>query len=159
MNKILMIICFLVLTCGTQANLNTTESFVVVGDETYFCNELHVGPGNFRITTVNGDVMKIASSKINAYSQQGYLYERLPVVNKNMDTADWAFMHFITSRDGYRLYRYCSNCNHYDPATGEIAPPTPVYRYYIFKDGKFITVTDDRNAKDLLMRFGVKLIS
>ena len=159
MKRKMLIVSLLLLVGGIHANLNKTESFVVVGDETYFCDEIYTGPSSFKVTTVNGDIMKIATGRIDAYAQNGMLFEKMPVVNKNRDTAGWAFMQFITSRDGYKLYRYCSNYNQYDPSTGEIAPEAPVYRYYIFRNGSYINVTDDHNVKALLMRFGVKVIS
>jgi hypothetical protein len=103
--------------------------------------------------------MKIPTFLINAYQKNGLLFERLPVVNKNQDTAGWAFMQFIASHEGYRLYRFCSNCLHYDPATGHIAPENPVYRYYVFKRGKFVSMTDDYNDIAILKQFGIKKLS
>jgi hypothetical protein len=158
MYKHLFILCFTLLSSGIHASLSTTDNYIVVDNETFFCGDIHVGPSSFRVTTTDGNVKRISTARIDAYSQKGLLFERLPVINKKQDTAGWAYMQFISSRDGYKLYRYCSNCSQYDPSTGEIAPAAPVYRYYIFKDGKFITVTDDYNVKSLLRRFGVKRI-
>lgn len=159
MKKIIILFLLLAATSGIQAKPIIAESFIIMGEETYYCDDIRVGPSNFKITTLNGIDVKIETGSIDAYSKDGYYYEKLPVVNKNQDTSGWAFMQYIASRDGYKLYRYCSNCVHYDPATDEIAPSTSIYRYYIFKDGKYVTVTDDQNTKALLMRFGVKMIS
>jgi hypothetical protein len=41
---------------------------------------------------------------------------------------------------------------------GIIEPIKPVYRYYIFKSGKFVSVTDDQNVEAQLAPFGVKII-
>ena len=149
----------MLLTSFTKANPNIAGSYIIMGDETFFCDDIRVGPSSFKITTLNGVNVRISTGSIDAYSKDGSFFEKLPVVNKNQDTSGWAFMQYLASRDEYKLYRYCSNCSHYDPATGEIAPVTPVYRYYIFKNGSFVTVTDDHNAKNLLKRFGVKVIS
>jgi hypothetical protein len=157
MNRITIIISLLMLS-SVLCNAMSEDCFVVIGDNTYYCNSIRMGQGNTRIYSESG-MMKIPTPLISAYFLEGKLFERMPVVNKNMDTAGWAFMQFIASRSGYRLYRYCSNCVHYDPVTGEIAPPVPAYRYYVFKDRKFVAVADDRNVKNLLTRFGVKLIS
>ncbi|NVO21186.1 MAG: hypothetical protein HXX13_15900 [Bacteroidetes bacterium] len=159
MKKLTIIFCLMLLITGAKSNSNKVESYVIVGDETYFCDEIHVGPSSFRILTPDGDKMKISTAIIDAYSLRGALYEKLPVVNKNLDTTGWAYMQFISSRNGYKMYRYCSSCTQYDPFTGTIAPSNPIYRYYIFKNGRFITFTDDHNVKSLLSRFGVKLMS
>ncbi len=95
---------------------------------------------------------------IDAYSQNGVLFEKMPIVCKNQDTAGWAFMQRISSRNGYSLYRFCSNCIHYDPVDGIINPVYPVYRYYIFKNGKFVSLVDEHNAKEQLAKFGVKML-
>jgi hypothetical protein len=157
MKRILIMIGLLQLTTAF-CMAKSEDCFVVIGDNTYYCNSIRMGQGNTRIYSATG-MLKIPTPLISAYYLEGKLFERMPVVNKNLDTAGWAFMQFIASRSGYRLYRYCSNCVHYDPVSGEIAPPTQVYRYYVFKDRKFVAVADERNVKNLLTRFGVKMIS
>jgi hypothetical protein len=158
MKRAIMAICLAGMICNSRANLDATESFVIVGDETYFCESIYTGPSSFRITTTDGDDMKISTGRIDAYSYKGSYFEKMPVIDKNKDTAGWAFMQYLTSRDGFKLYRYCSTCTNFDPATGEIAPRSPIYRYYIFKDSKFVSVTDDHNVKPILKRFGVRVL-
>ena len=158
MTRTAMVITMLLMVSALKASDKKEECYVIVGDNTYYCNEIRMGQGNTRIYS-GLSMIKIPTSIIDAYSNDGMLFERLPVVNKNLDTAGWAFMQFISARSGYRLYRYCSNCVHYDPLTGEIAPETPVYRYYIFKDGNFVNMLDENHIKTQLSRFGVKLRS
>ena len=133
------------------------SSFVVIGDETVFCDEVKVGKANTRVYSNNKQILKIETCYVDAYSANGVLDEKLPVIDNDKDTSGWAFMQFIASRNGYRLYRFCSNCVHFDPATGLIAPPTPVYRYYTFKDGKFVSMTDDNSVNKHLAYFGVRV--
>ena len=158
MTRTALFILMLLMSILVKAVDKSTECYVVIGDNTYYCNEIHIGQGNTRLYSASG-IVKIPTPFIHAYAQNGEVFERLPVVNKNKDTVGWAFMQFISSRSGYRLYRYCSNCIKYDPISGEIDPSTLVYRYYIFKDGKFICLADETNVKPLLSRFGVKLRS
>ena len=158
MTRTAMVITMLLMFSALKASDKKEECYVIIGDNTYYCNVIRMGQGNTRIYSGSG-MIKIPTSIIDAYSNDGMLFERLPVVNKNLDTAGWAFMQFISARSGYRLYRYCSNCVHYDPLTGEIAPETPVYRYYIFKDGNFVNMLDENHIKTQLSRFGVKLRS
>lgn len=147
------------LTSGLYAADKSTDNFVIIGDETYYCDEVHPGKANTSIYTDGKLILKVPSFTINAYAQGGKFYEYLPVMNKKQDTTGWAFMLFITSHDGYRLYRYCSNCLKYDPVNGIIAPIVPVYRYYTFKSGKFVSVTDDHDLQAQLASYGVKVIS
>lgn len=158
--KTLAFFCILLLTASFVAADDASGScYVIIDHETYFCDDIRPGKATTRIFRNGKLFMKIPTLLVNAYQKDGKLFERMPVVNKNQDTAGWAFMQFITSREGYRLYRFCSNCLHYDPATGQIAPENPVYRYYVFKNGKFISISDDYNDIALLKQFSVKRLS
>jgi len=85
-------------------------------------------------------------------------YGYFTIFKSDLYTVGLAFMQYITSCDGNRLYRYCSNCLKYDPVNEKIDPELPVYRYYIFKSGKFISVTDDFDLQSQVASFGVKVI-
>jgi hypothetical protein len=146
------------LTSGLYAADKSTDNFVIIGDETYYCDEVHPGKANTSIYIDGKQIFKVPTSYVDAYAQGGKFYEYLPVMNKNQDTMGWAFMQFITSHNGMRLYRYCSNCLKYDPVNGTIAPVVPLYRYYTFKSGKFVSVTDDHDLQSQLKEFGVKVI-
>ncbi len=158
MRTLWTILLVVMLAIGTQAAGPTASCFVVVDKDTYYCDEVKPGKATFRLFTEGKQLMKVPAGKVTAYSVNGKLYERLPVVTRNQDTAGWAFMQFIATHDGFRLYRFCSNCVYFDPATGEIAPSTPIYRYYIFKHGKFVSLTDDQHYESQLAWFGIKLI-
>jgi hypothetical protein len=146
------------LTSGLYAAHKSTDSFVIIGDQTYFCDEVQIGKVNTSICVDGDKVLKVPTNFVKAYVQGSKLYEYLPVLTQDQDTAGWAFMQFLASSKGNRLYLYCSNCLKYDPVNGTIAPTTPVYRYYIFKSGKFVSVTDDINEEAVLASFGVKVI-
>jgi hypothetical protein len=157
--KTLILLCLaILLITGIQATGKRTDCFVVVGNETIFCDKIFVGKSTFRLVDDGKQLMRIQSPEIKAFSMYGNLFERLPVVNTNNDTSGWAFMQFIASNNGYRLYRYCSNCVHFDPVTGKIAPENAVYRYYIFKGGKYVKVLDENNVKSELAKYGVRLV-
>ncbi len=131
------------------------SNFVIIGDKTFYCDDVHVGKSSTKIFTDGRKYFKVSTFNISAYAQGGRFFEYLPVLNISNDTTGWAFMQLIATRDGSRLYRYCSNCLRYDPLTGIIAPVLTVYRYYIFKSGNLRLVSDDRNSKSLLKAFGV----
>lgn len=159
MKSIALIFLLVFLTSGLKAAGKSTDNFVVIGDETYYYDEIRVGKSITSIYIDGKRFLKVRNSIVNAYAEKGNFYEYLPIMTQDKDTAGYAFMQFIASRDGYRLYRYCSNCLKYDPVTCIIAPATPVYRYYIFKSSKFVLVTDDQNEKSQLAYFGVKVVN
>jgi len=160
MKKSIILMLSILWIFSLEAANKPTDTFIIIGDETYYCDEVHVGKANTRIYRDGKEILKVRTSLVNAYAQGGRFYEYLPVLNKNQDTTGWAFMQFITSHEGNRLYRFCSNCIHYDPVSGVIAPALPVYRYYIFKSGRFVSVTDDRDDLHAqLSTFNVKVLA
>jgi len=152
-----LIILLVILTSGLKSAGKSTDNFVIIGDDTYYYDEIRVGKSSTSIYIEGKRFLKVPTFDVTAYAEKGNFYEYLPILTTEQDTAGWAFMQFIASCDGYRLYRYCSNCLKYDPVTCVIAPTTPVYRYYVFKSGKFVLVTDDQNEKSQLAFFGVKV--
>lgn len=142
---------------GLFATAIPTDSFVIIGDKTYYCDKVQVGTTYTRAYIDGKIFLKYPSNSITAYADKGRFFEYLPVLNKNEEITGWAFMEFLASHDGNRLYRYCSNCLHYDPVTGKIAPAIPTYRYYIFNRGRFVSVSDDFNLQAQVAVFGVKV--
>jgi hypothetical protein len=153
-----LLILFVMITSAMQAGDKLTDNFVVVGNETYYCNDLSVGNMNTSISVEGNTLLKIPTKAVKAYVKGEKLYEYLPVINQEKDTVGWAFMQYLASNNGSRIYLYCSDCLNYDPVNRKIAPEIPVYRFYVFKGGKFVTVTDDLNEEEVLATFGVKVI-
>ncbi len=153
-----LLIVLLFLTSVQNAANKSTSNFVIIGDKTYYCDDVHVGKTSTKIFTDGRKYFKVPTFTINAYAQEGRYFEYLPVVNSSQDTTGWTFMQLIATRDGSRLYHYCSNCLKYDPLTGIIAPALTVYRYYIYKGGNLQLISDDKNSKAQLNGFGVKVV-
>jgi len=158
--KSIVILCLLcIVGFFLKADDKPPTCFVVVGDKTIYCDAIQPGKSSTKIQRTGMPCLRIPTSKISAYQLNGRLFERLPVITGKDDTSGWAFMQYLATKDGCRLYRFCSNCIHFDPSTGIIDPPLPVYRYYVFRKGKFVSVTNDKNVKAVLMRFGIKQIA
>lgn len=158
MKKSVLLFLFMLFTFGIQAAVVPAAAYIIVGDETYYCDEIHLGKADTRIYTDGKLLLKVPTHLIRAYARAGKFYEYLPVLNHDQDTTGWAFMQFIASRDGNRLYQFCSNCLKYDPVTGKIEPTIPVYRFYTFRHGKFVSVTDDTDLQAQLSSFGVRVV-
>ena len=139
-NTAFLLFLLVFLTSNMNAAGKTTDNFVIIGDQTYYCDQVRVGKAFTRIYIDGKQFFKVPTAFVDAYAEKGTFYEHLPILTKDQDTAGWAFMQFIASHDGNRLYRYCSNCLKYDPVNEKIDPTMPVYRYYIFKSGKFFVM-------------------
>lgn len=136
----------------------TEESaFVATADHTYFCNEISMGFASTIVKNADGSYLKIPNSEVKAFRLNGRQYEKMPLVSNAGDTVTYTFMEFICSKDGYRLYRYCTNCNHYDPLNGEIAPINHIYRYYVLVDGKIRLLNCADSLKKAMSFFKVKV--
>jgi hypothetical protein len=160
MRNTILIFLLVIGTYSLQAADRSTGTFIIIGSDTYFCDEVHPGKAFTRIYNDGKLFMKVPTAIVKAYAHGNKFYEYLPVINTEKDTTGWAFMEYITSQDGNRLYRFCSNCIHYDPVSGKIDPVLPVYRYYTFKQGVFISVTDDQNnLRAQLSSFNVKVVA
>ena len=157
MKTIALLFLIVIGSSGIFAANKNAANFVIIGDQTLYCDNVYIGPTNITIQMEGTQSVKVPTNRVNAYARGGCFYEYLPVMNENRETTGWAFMQFIASRDGKRLYRFCSDCIHYDPISGKIAPEIPVYRYYTFKGGEFVSVTNDQNVKEQLAWFGVKV--
>ncbi len=156
MKSSVLLFLLVLLTSVVIAAGKPTDTYVIIGDKTYYCDDVHVGKASTSMYIHGRRLLKVATYVVDAYAESGRFYEYLPVMRQNQDTAGWAFMQLIASNNGFRVYRYCSSFLKYDPVSGIIAPTLPVYRYYIFKRGKFVSVTDDQNVKAQLAPYGVK---
>lgn len=154
--KTIVLICLMLSALIVSGAEKSTGNFVRVGNQKLNCDLLRVGKANTKLYQDGKKLLKIPTRLIDSYSMDGKLFEKMPIVCKNQDTAGWAFMQLISSKNGYKLYRFCSNCIHYDPEEGVIAPELPVYRYYIFRNGQYVSLIDEHNAKEQLASFGVK---
>jgi hypothetical protein len=158
MKKINVLLVLLFIVFGSQAKSPVTKNYVISNGETYFCEKVIPGPANTRIYNAAGEVIKIPCQLIESFKQDDEVFVKLPVISKSNDTIGLAFMQYISSRAGMQLFRYCSRCLQYDPLEGVIAPVNPVFRYYVFKGGKFFDLLDEDNLESYLSFFNVRII-
>ena len=157
MKTSLLLIALVLFSSVLVAAVKPTDNFIIIGDKTYYCDNVQPGK-TFTRAYIDGKLfLKVQTKDITAYAKNGKLFEYLPVLNNGKDTTGWAFMEYLATHDGNRLYRYCSNCLHYDPVYSKIDPSMPVYRYYIFNGGKFVSVSDDYNLQAQVAPFGLKV--
>jgi hypothetical protein len=158
MKTMSIIILLLLCSSGVWAG-SFDDGFVVADDITYFGSDIKIGSFKIVIQTEDGEIRKMPTREVKAFRTNGRQFEFLPVTNTKGDTADMAFMEFITMRDGNRLYCYCSDNCKYDPLNGEIAPPIRVYRYYVLKNDKLNLLSDDKEVDQAMAYFNVRIVS
>jgi hypothetical protein len=159
MKKTIIISGIMLLASFGQAFSRSAGDVVVTDGITYFAEKVIPGTEKIKIYNATGEITKIPSRTVESFIKNGQVFVKLPVVTKTKDTVGTAFMQYITSREGLQLFRYCSNCLHYDPVENSIAPINAVYRYYVFSGGKFFLLLDELNTDSFLSYFGVKVIS
>jgi hypothetical protein len=130
--------------------------FVTISGVTYFSEDVHIGLLNARVTTENGQTIKVPLSKVDAYRIDGKLFERLPLICADGKYKGTALMELITQHNGLRLYKYnpgneepSTNCTFLDQSKEKCV-------YFVFKDGKLYLHVDQKNASTVFPYFRVE---
>ncbi|HPT14709.1 MAG TPA: hypothetical protein PK796_07980 [Bacteroidales bacterium] len=152
-----IIACLIMLSIAATAG-TPGKDFVIADGVYYDCAEIHRGFSNTTITTTDGEKVKVPNFLVQSFRQHGRQYELLPLVNGKGDTVAMTYMELIACHNGCSLYRYCTNCNKYDPLSGEIAPMNHIYRYFVLKNGKISLLHDDATTCDAMAFFNVRVI-
>jgi hypothetical protein len=119
--------------------------YVNVGEKTYFGQKLKIGSVVTTITSNDGTVIKVPNSKVKSCMDGTKYFERLPVVNKDYDTTQFALMEYVTSRNGFKLYFY-DNPN-VEPSSRE---------FYVFDETRLCLKIDEKNAPNVFAFFGIE---
>lgn len=152
--SILVLVFLSMSVCAT----GVIENFVIADGVVYQITGMRKGITNTRITTTSGEIVKIPNASIKSYRINGHQYDLLPMLDYRGDTLAAAFMELIAARNGSRLYRYCSNCNKYDPVNQEIAPMNRIYRYYVLKSGRLSLLYDEETTCKAMAFFSVRIL-
>jgi hypothetical protein len=133
MKKLSVLLIMVMLVLMVKAGGEAT-AYVTIGSKTYFCE------------------------KVDSYSLNGRMFERLPVMCKDAPANCTALMEYITSRNGFRLYKYCKVQEHGDLSNNTYEKAHLEYMFFVFKDGKFYLPVTAENAESILPFFGIKTI-
>ena len=133
-------------------------NYVKSGDKIYFCQKVKAGVFCANIVLEDGITMKIPFRKVDAYSCNGRLFERLPVVCEGAPANCTALMEYITSRNGLRLYKYCKIVECGDLVNNTYEKPHLESVFFVFQDGEFYLKVDQKNAPTVLPFFGIKVL-
>lgn len=135
-------------------NAGKEISYFIVHGKSYFSEETKVVFDRIRMHTEEGVVLTIPLNKVDAYSIEGKVFHRLPLVCRRGKERGNALLELVAHRNGLRLYRYYSTyCRlgclfeHNTGMTG---------MYFVYKDNQYHVSVDERNFRTLLPFFGVQ---
>jgi hypothetical protein len=132
-------------------------NYVTIDGKTYFCDKMNQGLFSINLKLDDGTIKKIPFEKVDSYYCNGRLFERLPVMCKGAPANCTALMEYITSRNGFRLYKYCVFQEHGDLCANSYKKAHLQLEYFVFKDGKFYLPVNKDNAASILPYFGIAL--
>ena len=150
---LILVISALMLKAGGEAT-----NYVTVNGKTYFCETVKQGILNLNLKMSDGTILRVPLKKVDAFSCHGRMFERLPVMCKGAPANCTALMEYITSRNGFRLYKYCKVQEHGEVYDCSYQKPHKEFTFFVFKDGQYhLQVTQD-NAESVLPFFGIPVI-
>lgn len=150
---LLMVMFVQVVKAGSEAT-----SYVTFDGKTYFCQEVKSGLLNMNLIMTDGTTLKVPIKMVESYSTKGHLYERLPTTCKDAPENGAVLMEYITSRNGFRLYKYSRMGSCGDLMDNSYEKAHLQYTFFIFKDGKFYLPVTRENAESILPFFGIQTI-
>jgi hypothetical protein len=156
MKKLATLVILALLVLIVKAG-NETSSYVSAGGETYFGQKVKTGLFAMSLTMNDGTVLRIPLKKVDSYSGNGRLFERMPVRCNGVETNCTAMMEYITSRNGFRLYKHCECGEQGDLWDNTYKKAHMQFEFYVYKDGKFYLPVNQENATSVLPFFGIEV--
>jgi hypothetical protein len=150
---LILVMSVLILKAGGEAT-----SYVTFGGKTYFCQKATPGLFNMNLTMDDGTILKVPLKKVDAYYYKGHLCERMPVICEGAPANCTALMEYITSRNGFRLYKLCEYNECGDLWDNNYKKSHLQVEYFVFKDGKFHLQVTKANAASVLQFFNIPVI-
>jgi len=89
-NTAFLFFLLVLLTSSGNAAGKTTYNFIIIGDQTYYCDQVRVGKAFTRIYIDGNQFFNVPTAIVDAYAEKGAFYEHLPILTKDQDTAGWA---------------------------------------------------------------------
>jgi hypothetical protein len=149
MKKFLFILVLMLISFSVRVLAVKPEvCYVKTANMVYFGNDVKMGLFNTKIISCDGCVTKVKTSEITSYMHDGKLYDLLPLICPTGDTLCHAFLEYMTSRNGLKLYRFhcCENC-------------IVKWVYFVYKDGNLYLRINQYNAESILPFFGIKNVA
>jgi hypothetical protein len=156
--KKLSLLLILVMSVLILKASDESTSYVTYGGKTYFCQKATPGLFNMNLTMDDGTILKVPLSKVDAFYCNGHLCERMPVICEGAPANCTALMEYITTRNGFRLYKLCEYNECGDLWNNSYKKAHLQVEYYVFKDGKFHLQVNKDNAESIMQFFNIPVI-
>lgn len=154
-----LIVMLAVVSLALVSRAGDELSYVVVGNKTYFSNDVKVGVTHVRIHDDNGTLIRESLKNVDAWMVDGRLCERMPVVCPDGKVRCTALMELVCQRGGLRLYKFCAHKGNnslgccFRDKTGDEAI------YYVYKDKELHLRVDEKNAGTVFPFFHVTYLA
>jgi hypothetical protein len=150
MKKIILLVIISVLTLTGFSESPTGNFYMGSDNEKHYCKKINLEKDSAVAILENDEKMVIPVSEIKMYRLNGVTFEKLPVYMNNQNTDTYAFMEFITTRAGLRLYKYSTR----EEISGK---HRKTKKYYVFKGNQLWMEITDKNRSTQSDFFDVSL--
>ena len=131
--------------------------YAIVAGKSYFSEEVKVLFNRIRMHTEDGMVLTVPLSKVDAYSVDGRIFHRLPLVSKSGKEKGSALLEVVAHRNGLTLYRYYSTDKSLGCWFEDNKGKTGMY--FVYSGDEYHVSVDERNFRTLMPFFGVQTYS
>lgn len=156
MKKLIVLLAFVSLAFIVRAA--NELSYVIVGDKTYFSNNVKIGLTNLRMDTEDGLTFKAPLKMVDAYMIDGILCERLPIFCADGKVKCTALLELVSLRNGMKLFKLHAYKNNKGLGCCFVDETNRESMYFVYKDGKLHLRVDEKNAETVFDFFHVKFI-
>ena len=131
-------------------------SYVIAGEKSYFSQDARVIFNRIRMYMENGAILTIPLRNVDAYSVDGSVYHRLPLVDKSGNERGTALLELVAVRNDLNLYRYSSMDTRLGCCFEDNRGKTGIY--LVYRGDKFHVSVNESNFRTLLPFFGVRTL-
>jgi hypothetical protein len=125
----------------------SSDSWVVAGKDRISCDKINVGIAKARITLDNGEKMTLPVDQIEAYSEDGIVFNKKMIYRNGKPTGHKEFMALIKINGDLSLYK---------TTTFNADLGTAVDVYHVYKGEDLYLTLDNKSMPSVLNFFRVK---
>ena len=153
--KKLIVLLFLV-SAALYSQAGDKPDYVTVGDQTYFSEDVKIGPASVKIGMDNGLTLKAPMKDVSAYFVDGRYYQRLPLVCRNGETKCTALLELVSFRNGLQLFKYLPGHKNNNLGCCFLDAKNDEAMYFIYREGKLHLRINEENAETVFNFFRVE---
>ena len=125
-------------------NAGKLPDYVITGDDVCYFNKVRLGLMSQFVGVNESGKVRYKEDEVVAYSKDGHIYEKLPVVVNGNPPDQYEFMELLAYRNGLKVYRHSMYIGGNKPCTNE---------YIVFRDGEYHVTFTEQNCKTLCKFF------